>query len=329
MIVLITIEILVPYNGICESCFLELHESSNAQQDNETLPFELCNKYETPCMVYFENEDLELVSLPDTCTRLQKIVLSSHYVCMTCNETLSFGMRNEYETPLVYFVNEDLELSSLHDICMTFHKTILSSHDLHMTCDETMSFDKYETSLVYFENKNLNLSSPYDVCAICKCSPRWDVTCYGIYYEDLFLETILLLYNKCMACKYSQVWGRTSRAVYCENMLFELNLSPEKKLMICNHSPQWFKTCKIRNKRPMHQCFYHFRTCSTFSITFDCKNLEHLFRRNLVRKRDYVAYRLEQCSIYISAFIIYGYCMLTGRRKVENAKKKKKTKKSH
>ena len=327
MIVLITIEILVPYNGICESCFLELHESSNAQQDNETLPFELCNKYETPCMVYFENEDLELVSLPDTCTRLQKIVLSSHYVCMTCNETLSFGMRNEYETPLVYFVDEDLELSSLHDICMTFHKTILSSHDLHTTCDETMSFDKYETSLVYFENKNLNLSSPYDVCAICKCSPRWDVTCYGIYYEDLFLETILLLYNKCMACKYSQVWGRTSRAVYCENMLFELNLSPEKKLMICNHSPQWFKTCKIRNKRPMHQCFYHFRTCSTFSITFDCKNLEHLFRRNLVRKRDYVAYRLEQCSIYISAFIIYGYCMLTGRRKVENAKKKKKDEK--
>jgi hypothetical protein len=42
-----------------------------------------------------------------------------------------------------------------------------------------------------------------------------------------------------------------------------------------------------------------------------------------MRKHDYAVYWLEQYLIYISAFIIYGYCILTGRRKDEKIGRKK------
>ena len=57
------------------------------------LKFEGRNKYETPCVVYFENEDLEVPLSYDIWTTRQKIVLSLH------------------EMPrVVYFEDEDLDV---------------------------------------------------------------------------------------------------------------------------------------------------------------------------------------------------------------------------
>ena len=45
-----------------------------------------------------------------------------------------------------------------------------------------------------------------------------------------------------------------------------------------------------------------------------------------MKKHDYAVYWLEQYLVYISIFIIYSYCILTGKiRREENDKKKSST----
>jgi hypothetical protein len=188
----------------------------------------------------------------------------------------------------------------------------------------------------------------------CKCSPTWDETCILMYYEKSNLKSILSKYNKFMdeicnliyyeksilrcilsqydksiACKIFQEWGRTPCAMYYETKSFELDLLPNINFMTCNRSQTLYKNCKFRNKTPLHQCFHHFRSCSLFLTAFERKHLEYSSHRNLMRKHVYAVYWLEQYLIYISALIIYGYCILTGRRNKVKTEKNENEKKKH
>jgi hypothetical protein len=215
------------------------------------------------------------------------------------NETFYFETCNKYETPhvpVVYFEKEDLEFLSLYDICMTFQNIFSSSHDICMTC---------------------------------KCSPIWDETSCVLYYKNEILESIALLYDIFMTCDYYQKGDRNQSTVYYETKLFKIVSSTNEKCITYKHSQERCKTCEFKNKTPMHRCFQHFNSCSIFSTISECNNLEFSFHCNVLERHDYVIYWPEQYLIYISAFIICNYCILTRGRRGGKTKKKKTTKKNH
>ena len=78
----------------------------------ETLNFGMCNEHEAPHVVYFEHEDLDLLSSYDICMTFQKIVPSLHDICMTCKSSPQWD-----ETCIaMYYEHEFNEVnSSLYD----------------------------------------------------------------------------------------------------------------------------------------------------------------------------------------------------------------------
>ena len=207
-------------------------------------------------------------------------------------ETLYFKRRNEHETPCAYFENDYLEPLSSYDVCAAFQIIISSSHDM---------------------------------CMIWRCSPTWDETCVAMYFENEFLELILLSYDKCMWCGCSQEWDRTQNAVYFGNKSFELVSSSNEKCITHISYKEKSKTYKLKNKTPLHQ---RLPFCSIILTTSECNFLEYLFDRILIQRHEYAVCWLKRDLVCLSAFIIYSYCILrSGRRRGKTEKKKKSNEK--
>ena len=92
--------------------------------------------------------------------------------------------------------------------------------------------------------------------------------------------------------------------------------------MTCKYFRERHKTCKFKYKTPLHQYLLYFHCCSVFLTTFECNNLECSFHCSLMKKHDYAVYWLERYLISISIFVIYSYCILTGKVKKEKIDKK-------
>ena len=106
------------------------------------------------------------------------------------------------------------------------------------------------------------------------------------------------------------------------NRLSDSVFLSDKRHTASKCSQERHKTHKFKNKTLLHQCFLHFHCCSVFLTISECNNLECSFYRSLMKKHDYAVYWLEQYLVYISIFIIYSYCILTGKiRREENDKK--------
>jgi hypothetical protein len=85
LFIVVPLETMVIYYGIYESHFLELCTDFNVQHFNEMLFFEMRNEYETPCVVYLEDKDLELSSWYGMCITFYNIVLSLNDIFTTGN----------------------------------------------------------------------------------------------------------------------------------------------------------------------------------------------------------------------------------------------------
>ena len=174
-----------------------------------------------------------------------------------------------------------------------------------------------------FKKKDLSLR---DICMICNRSSRWDGTCGVIDYESDNFRFILSLYDKYMAHKSFQVRDGIQSTIYHEKKLSDSVFLSDKRHTASKRSQERHKTHKFKNKTLLHQCFLHFHCCSVFLTISECNNLECSFYRSLMKKHNYAVYWLEQYLVYISIFIIYSYCILTGKiRREENDKKKSST----
>ena len=234
----------------------------------------------------------------------------------------------------MYFENEDLEVSLLYDICTTCQKIVPSSHDVCVTCKCSPRWGG-ACNVMKFEDKNL---SPYDIsdifkiidqplcdiCLICNGSSRWDRPCGMIDYESENFGFILSLYDKYMAYESFRSRDGIQSTIYHGTKLFDSVFSSGKRRTTYKYSQERRKTCKFKYKTPLHQYLLYFHCCSVFLTISECNNLECSFHRSFMKKHDYAIYWLEQYLIYISIFVIYSYCILTGK-----IRKKKSTKIKH
>ena len=310
------LEIVALYYGIYESHFLGLCADFKVQHVDQMLSFAMYNEHETSCGLYLGDGNLKILSLHGMCMTINKIVPSIYDICMT-GKCSPMSDKNCICSPT----------SDENCICSpTWDEICICSSSWDEICICSPSWDENCTCPPTWD-ENCIRSPTWDEAYM-----KWNETCecsHGktcmIYCGSDILNFFLSLCDICETYEYFRRWNITSCKVYYEKEIFKFILTPN--CTSGNRCQERYKFWKFRYKKPFYQYIHNLLSCSMFITISKCDVLRCSFYRTLMRKHDYKVYWLERYLKYISASIMYGYCIFTEKRKRGRLKKKEKDRK--
>ena len=347
------------YHGIHESRFLGLCADFKVQHVNHMSSFALYSERETPCGLYLENGSLKISLLRGMCVTIYKIDPLMYNICMIgrCS-AMSYEdrMRSSVSdencirsvisdqncicSPMSDKICTCSLMSGKNCVCSpTWDEICIFSPSWDDGCICSPAWDEYCICSPPWDENCICSRSLNIICKrrgeICECSPtrdetymKWNETCecyptwveicecfHGktcmMHCESDVLNFFLSLRDICEKYRHSRRWNITSCKVYCTSSY---------------RFHKRYKFWKFRYNGPSYLFFHSLYPCSMFLTISKCDFLRCSFLRTLMRKHDYKVYWLERCIKYISISIMYGYCILTERRKRGRQKEKKKKK---